>query len=44
MGNMLELTATNLTSPIVLFFDLCLLITLVKARVEFLGASERARK
>lgn len=38
MGNMLELAATNLTSPIVLFFGLCLLITLVKARVEFLGA------
>lgn len=35
MGNMLELAATNLTSPVVLFFGLGVLITLVKAKVEF---------
>ncbi|MCL5779733.1 MAG: sodium-dependent bicarbonate transport family permease, partial [Firmicutes bacterium] len=35
MGNMLELAITNLTSPVVLFFGLGVLITLVKAKVEF---------
>lgn len=38
MGNMADLAAVNLTSPVVLFFGLGLLITLVKARVEFPGA------
>lgn len=39
MGNMTDLALANLTSPVVLFFGLGLLITLVKARVEFPGAA-----
>jgi len=38
MGNMTDLAVANLTSPVVLFFGLGLLITLVKAKVEFPGA------
>jgi len=38
MGNMTDLAVANLTSPVVLFFGLGLLITLVKARVEIPGA------
>lgn len=37
MGNMADLALVNLTSPAVLFFGLGLLITLIKARVEFPG-------
>lgn len=35
MGNMLELAITNLTSPVVLFFGLGIIITILKAKVEF---------
>lgn len=38
MANMLELAIANLTSPVVLFFGLGLLITVIKAKVEFPGA------
>ncbi len=37
MDNMLELAKENLTSPVVLFFGLGLLITVIKAKVEFPG-------
>lgn len=38
MESMFELAITNLTSPVVLFFGLGLLITLVKAKIEFPSA------
>ncbi len=38
MASMLELAKENLTSPVVLFFGLGLLITVIKAKVEFPGA------
>ncbi|MEW6697197.1 MAG: sodium-dependent bicarbonate transport family permease [Bacillota bacterium] len=38
MGNMTDLAIANLTSPVVLFFILGLLITAVKAKVEIPGA------
>lgn len=39
MDSILELAKENLTSPVVLFFGLGLLITVIKAKVEFPGAA-----
>lgn len=39
MENMTDLAVANLTSPVVLFFGLGLLITVVKAKVEIPGAA-----